>query len=116
MKKLLLTLTVLFVGIVLSGCGNDEKDIEGYWSNKSSDAHTTAYISDGEITVNVLPTLSSGDAESYSGKYEKKQKGVFKFTVKESEETNSDEAGVGEFKVIDNKHLEIEGRIFEKVK
>lgn len=29
-RKLLLTLTVLFIGIVLSACGNDEKDIEGY--------------------------------------------------------------------------------------
>ncbi|EIX2721818.1 hypothetical protein MJW56_000702 [Staphylococcus pseudintermedius] len=115
-RKLLLTLTVLFIGIVLSACGNDEKEIEGYWSNESSDAHTTAHISDGEITVNVLPTLSSEDVESYSGTFEKKQKGVFKFTVKESEETNNDEAGVGEFKIIDNKHLEIEGRIFEKVK
>ncbi|EJO7137804.1 hypothetical protein [Staphylococcus pseudintermedius] len=116
MKKLLLTLTVLFIGVVLSACGNDEKDIEGYWSNESSDAHTTAYINDGKITVNVLPTLSSEDAESYSGTYEKKQKGVFKFTVKESKETSSDEAGAGEFKIINSKHLEIEGRIFEKIK
>lgn len=74
MKKLLLTLTVLFIGVVLSACGNDEKDIEGYWSNESSDAHTTAYINDGKITVNVLPTLSSEDAESYSGTYEKSKK------------------------------------------
>ncbi|EKH7813962.1 hypothetical protein OJ937_RS11535 [Staphylococcus pseudintermedius] len=130
-RKLLLTLTVLFIGIVLSACGNDEKDIEGYWSNVGEDNIISFIFKDNYITGSIQPISTEPpikDSVSYSGEYKKgKEKGEFQYKLKEdkvglengktifkSEDELNEMSGT--VKLLDDEHIKIGDKIFIKDK
>lgn len=131
MKKLLLAFTVLFIGIVLSACGNDEKDVQGIWIYYDDDESITLALKDNKIS-NSYSYISDPTAPrsimSLDGEYEKgSKKGEFNFKIKERRSsvvegktffTPEDELLEMEdtFNLIDEEHLEFNGKIFTKDK
>ncbi|HEC2181493.1 TPA: hypothetical protein R1941_002405 [Staphylococcus delphini] len=67
MKKLLLTLTVLFVGIVLSACTDSEiKKLNGTWEGYDDSDRIVMNIKNGEVEIiNYGESETKEDAEKF---------------------------------------------------
>lgn len=133
-RKLLLTFTVLFIGIVLVACGkSDEEILEGSWTaNTQNDLGYnifTIVFKDGETNSTFSEYDNNGNRKmdtSYEGTYVKKGSKGFILSMEEDRTwtkseglqfTDKEDAELitKEITIIDEGTIEIDGTEFEKL-
>lgn len=134
-RKLLLTFTVLFIGIVLVACGkSDEEILEGSWTARTElgDSHTTySLVIQNDKKMGITRGTYSNSSErvadeqvSYKGAYFRKGDNFF-YSVEEEtlsfedgQQVRKDESNLeivrGTIKIIDENHIEVDGLVFER--